>query len=130
MLVNIESPFASHKPWFFQRIYERWLNRRYARACLLDSLRRGEFPIASHLLYTQVLDDGDKEQRSWGIQAGLAWNRYAQLTVVYFDRGISKGMEFGIEHAHEHGRQVIYRSLYGDDFQAQTQMDKVLHDSN
>ena len=34
----------------------------YARACLRDSLLRGEAPIASHLLYTQPvasLDDSD-----------------------------------------------------------------------
>ena len=46
-LVVIETPYS--------RDVEA--NTEYARACLLDSLRRGEAPIASHLLHTQVLDD-------------------------------------------------------------------------
>ena len=42
-------------------------NVRYARACVRDSLLRGEAPIASHLLYTQpgVLRDnvaGEREE--------------------------------------------------------------------
>ena len=41
----------------------------YARACVADCLRRGEAPIASHLLYTQpgVLDDDVPEERAQGI---------------------------------------------------------------
>jgi hypothetical protein len=62
--VILESPFAGD--------VER--NVRYARACVRDSLLRGEAPIASHLLYTQpgVLNDDIEAERQHGIDAGLA----------------------------------------------------------
>lgn len=112
-LVNIESPFASRKPWLIQRIYERWLNRRYLIACMRDSIARGEAPIASHLLYPQVLNDNIPAERDLGIQAGLAWNKHAYATIVYTDRGISPGMKRGIQVAEAAGRRVEYRSLRG-----------------
>lgn len=54
-LVIIESPFAGD--------VEK--NTRYARACVRDSLLRGEAPIASHLLYTQggILNDDVPAER-------------------------------------------------------------------
>ncbi|PJO48905.1 DUF7768 domain-containing protein [Brucella pituitosa] len=86
-------------------------NTAYARACLLDSLRRGEAPIASHLLHTQVLDDMKSDERTLGIEAGLAWYRVATKCVVYTDRGISGGMKMGIDRAGLHGVTVEYRSI-------------------
>jgi hypothetical protein len=49
-------------------------NVKYARACIRDNLVRGEAPIASHLLFTQLdsLDDAILEERQLGINAGLA----------------------------------------------------------
>jgi hypothetical protein len=104
-LVILESPFAGD-------VDE---NIEYARRCVHDSLSRGEAPIASHLLYTQpgVLDDSDPQERQWGIDAGLAWKAVAHASVVYVDRGISKGMEYGIAAAKEAGIPVEIRSLYG-----------------
>lgn len=83
-LVILESPFAG----------EVEENVAYARRCLRDSLERGEAPIASHLLYTQpgVLDDDIREERTLGIDAGLAWRRVAERAVFYVDRGWSRGM--------------------------------------
>jgi len=86
-------------------------NTAYARACLLDSLRLGEAPIASHLLHTRVLDDMQPDERSLGIEAGLAWYRVATKCVVYIDRGISGGMKMGISRAEQHGVAVEYRSI-------------------
>jgi hypothetical protein len=88
-------------------------NVAYARACLRDSLARGESPIASHLLYTQpgVLRDDDKDERRWGIIAGLAWVPVADATVVYTDLGISPGMKFGIARAEALSQPVEYRRL-------------------
>lgn len=85
----------------------------YARACVRDSLSRGEAPIASHLLYTQpgILRDEISEERQWGIDAGLAWSTVAAATVVYTDHGISRGMEYGIENAAKAGRPIEYRKL-------------------
>lgn len=89
-------------------------NVRYARFCLKDCLYRGEAPIASHLLYTQVLDDTVPIERTIGIEAGLALAEKADKTVVYTDYGISKGMQYGIERAKSSGRTVEFRSLYGN----------------
>lgn len=102
-LVILESPYAG----------DLEANITYARACLRDCLLRGEAPIASHLLYTQdgVLDDQKPDERTLGIEAGLAWGRAADATVVYFDRGISHGMEIGMRRAVAEGRSVELRSL-------------------
>jgi hypothetical protein len=102
-LVILESPFAGDVE----------ANKLYARRCMRDSLLRGEAPFASHLLYTQdgVLDDLILEERTRGIEAGLAWGLKADATVVYTDRGISRGMRFGIERAESKGRPVEYRSI-------------------
>ncbi|MEI9428674.1 DUF7768 domain-containing protein [Mesorhizobium sp. Cs1299R1N3] len=102
-LVIIESPFAGHR--------ER--NIAYARRCVRDSLQRGEAPIASHLLYTQegILDDDNPVERALGIDAGLAWRKVAEASVVYTDLGISSGMKYGIAAAEAAGRPVEYRSL-------------------
>ncbi|MGM5087555.1 hypothetical protein E0H64_17810 [Rhizobium leguminosarum bv. viciae] len=104
-LVILESPYAGDVA----------TNEAYARACVRDSLSRGEAPIASHLLYTQpgILNDLDADERAWGINAGLAWGRVAQATVVYIDRGISNGMRYGIDRAVAEGRSVEQRRLGG-----------------
>ena len=100
-LVILESPYAG----------DVGANIEYANACMLDCLNRGEAPFASHMLYTQALDDRIPEQRRLGIKAGLSWGRVADATVVYVDRGISPGMELGIALADVAGRSVEYRSL-------------------
>lgn len=101
--VIIESPYAG----------DIKANVAYARRCVRDSLARGEAPIASHLLYTQptVLRDEVPEERQWGIDAGLAWGAVAEATVVYVDRGISRGMQYGIENAEKAGRPVELRAI-------------------
>jgi hypothetical protein len=102
-LVIIESPFAGQVE----------VNIEYARRCVRDSLSRGEAPIASHLLYTQdgILDDTVPTERQWGIDAGLAWHAAEVTTVVYTDRGISKGMQYGIEAAIAAGNPIEYRTI-------------------
>ena len=102
-LVILESPYAG----------DIEANVTYARACVRDSLSRGEAPIASHLLYTQpgVLRDEVDEERQWGIDAGLAWKKVAHASVVYIDRGVTEGMEYGIAAAHAAGIPVEYRKL-------------------
>jgi hypothetical protein len=107
--VIIESPYRANT-WYLAPL-QRWRNRRYARACLRHSLRLGEAPLASHLLYTQVLTDADAAERDWGIKAGLTWTEQADLCAVYTDRGISNGMQLGAEFARAHAIAVEYRSL-------------------
>ena len=67
--------------------------------------------MASHLLYTQVLDDNNAAQRKLGIEAGLAWSPCSDATVAYVDRGISPGMRLGIERTEREGRPVETRHL-------------------
>jgi hypothetical protein len=102
-IVIIESPYAGD-------VVD---HVRYARAALRDCLLRGEAPFASHLLYTQlgVLDDEVPLERERGMLAGFEFRRVADATVVYTDRGISVGMQRGIDHAMETRMQVEYRSL-------------------
>ena len=49
----IESPFSA------PTIDELVRNIQYAMLAVRDSLSRGEAPYASHLFYTQMLDDND-----------------------------------------------------------------------
>lgn len=102
-LVIIESPYTGDVE----------TNTKYARACVRDSLERGEAPIASHLLYTQpgILNDNIPDERQLGIDAGLAWREVAQASIVYTDHGISRGMEYGIKAAKDAGIPVEYRTL-------------------
>lgn len=101
--VVLESPFAGN--------IEK--NIAYGKKCILDCLRRGEAPIASHLLFTQdgILDDDKPEERKLGIGAGHAWTRVADEVVVYTDLGISNGMREGIDRANKAGVSVIFRTL-------------------
>lgn len=110
--VIVESPYAGN-------FLQRWLNRRYARAALHDCLRRGEAPFASHLLYTQpgVLRDGITNERDLGIRAGFVWGELADCVAVYMDRGVSSGMQKGIDAATRASRPVEYRWLTGKSLQ-------------
>jgi hypothetical protein len=102
-LVILESPFAGN-------VEE---NIEYARRCVKDSLHRGEAPIASHLLYTQpgILDDTIPEERQLGIDAGLAWRAVAEGSVIYIDKGLSRGMEYGVIAAIQAGIPIEVRSI-------------------
>lgn len=102
-LVILESPFSGNES----------LNIHYARAAMKDCLERGEYPFASHLLYTQpgILNDSNEDERTQGIWAGLSWGIHAEKTVVYTDLGTSFGMRLGISNAEANGRPVEYRTL-------------------
>lgn len=99
--VFIESPLAG----------DVRLHMLYARAAVHDALERGEAPFASHLLYTQVLDDETAEERTLGIRAGAAVSARCDVTAVYMDLGISEEMQAGIREATRAGRPVVHRSI-------------------
>lgn len=103
-IVILESPYAGNIA----------RNTAYARLCMYDSLNRGEAPMVSHLLYTQVLNDEVQVEREIGINAGLAWYSVATANVVYIDYGISQGMLYGIGAAKEANIPIIFRSLFDD----------------
>lgn len=101
--VIIESPYAGAID----------SNVAYARKCMLDALKRGEAPMVSHLLYTQVLADLIPGERELGIAAGLAWRDVAH-PIFYVDLGWSKGMnEALLKYVHE-GRSFTVRTLDAD----------------
>lgn len=102
--VTVESPYAGD--------IER--NVAYLKRCLLDSISRGEAPLASHLFYTQFLDDGIPEERATGIDCGLTWAVQAERMVFYRDYGLSKGMQLAWEFAKEHGIPAEIRRIGGN----------------
>jgi hypothetical protein len=104
--VIVESPYAGDVEQ----------NEAYARRALHHSLVvRGEAPFASHLLYTQpgILDDLMPSERQHGIDAGLELAKRADLSAFYVDRGISRGMKYGLASAIANSRPVEVRSLDG-----------------
>lgn len=107
--VDIETPYASDTEEQLR------MNLLYARACVRDSLLRGETPFASHLFYTQpgITDDNILSERDMGINAGkvLIESLPDIVTVVYTNLGISKGMKIGINRAKENKRNIEYRIL-------------------
>ena len=109
--VIIESPLGSTtdgkrcEPEAFDR------NVGYAQRALLDSIRRGEAPFGSHLLYPQVLRDAKPEQRDLGLAMGFAWGAVADLVAVYIDHGITPGMRKGIERAKAAFQRIEYREI-------------------
>lgn len=100
-LVILESPYAG----------DVQANKEYLIRCMRDSLLHGEAPMASHKLYTDVLDDNDPAERAQGIAAGLAWGKAAELSVFYIDRGFSKGMVEGMRNAIKAGRPMQFRMI-------------------
>lgn len=68
-------------------------NTAYAQAAMIDSIRRGEAPFLSHLLYTQVLDDTVGVERCLGFELEWSWAQAAERVVGYIDLGVSRGME-------------------------------------
>jgi hypothetical protein len=101
--VIIESPYAGDVAG----------NLVYARKCMADSLARGEWPIASHLLYTQsgILDDNIPEERARGIAAGQAWGEIADAIIFYIDLGWSPGMEAALQFYVESGKPIEERRI-------------------
>lgn len=110
-LVVIESPFRGIGHSWLHRRVDRYENVRYARACLRDSLMRGEAPFASHLLYPQVLNDDKFPERTRGLLAAMSWVMTCHLLAVYGDRGLSHGMNVAIDRATRTGVPIEYRNL-------------------
>ena len=100
--VVIESPYAGDVP----------ANLGYLTECIADCVKRGESPYASHLMLTGALNDNDPVERERGIKAGFLWRSAAEKTVVYLDRGLSRGMIYGIRDALAKGRPIELRAFW------------------
>lgn len=108
-LVLVESPF-SHPHAAGRQLY-----RAYLELCLLDAIKRNEVPIATHKLYTDCLDDTIPEERELGMAMLRELMAKTDYHVVYFDFGISAGMQWGIEEAIKANKTIEFRSLYDRD---------------
>lgn len=86
-------------------------NVQYARTCLRHVLDEGHAPFASHLLYTQVLDDRVEEHRELGITAGLAHGDNCDERWFFVDKGWSDGMYRAMKHAEAIGQRTRCISL-------------------
>ncbi len=71
-------------------------NKAYLNKCILDCLRRGETPYASHQMLTEALDDAVAEERKKGMGAGFAMHPAIPRSRVYIDEGVSSGMRDGV----------------------------------
>ena len=83
MLVYVESPYAGN-------VAE---NLAYLKLCLIQVITEGHNPYASHLFFTQFLDDNDPVQRKVGITLGNQWRLYCEETHFFVDLGWSAGMQ-------------------------------------
>lgn len=83
--VVIESPYAAPTDEGVAA------NLTYLDRCILDCLRRGETPYASHKMLTTALNDRAPAERALGIQAGLAMRKILAPR-FYIDLGWSSGM--------------------------------------
>lgn len=100
-LVVVESPYRGD--------VDR--NIKYLKRAVSDCLERDEAPFASHLFYTQVLDDDSPEERYKGIFCGYSVAQYARKMCLYVDYGISEGMAEAIEFAQDKGIKIEVRRI-------------------
>jgi len=107
-LAIIESPYA-HKSDF------EWLrNIQYARIACKEETFLQRTAFASHLFYTQYLDDTVAHERKLGIESGF---KIMELTkdvvqVFYVDFGMSKGMIQAVEKGEKLGVQQEFKTLF------------------
>lgn len=104
-IVFIESPYSSKNG----RTVEE--NLEYARACMLDSLNRGEIPVVSHLMWTQVWDDTDPEIRETALMLCKQLRERCGVVAFYTDLGWSNGMIRGESEARTGDVTIHYRKL-------------------
>lgn len=102
-LVIIETPDIEHNQ----------ASLDYTKACMQDSLLRGEAPLAGHLFYPEpsILNDQSPDERELWATSRQAWVNTADLSAVYTDRGISARMEQGITAALRAGVPVTFRNI-------------------
>jgi DNA-directed RNA polymerase subunit RPC12/RpoP len=81
--VAIESPFSGDIEF----------NLKYLDLCILDCVRRGETPYASHRMLTTALDEKNPREHSLGTSVGMAFNCSLDIRAFYVDLGMSSDMQ-------------------------------------
>lgn len=101
----IETPFKSDD------IVLRNENILYTNLVSRVLMKQGTSPLFFHTLYTQHLDDDNKEERSLGLEMSFMHHSHVDKKIVAVDRGISQGMRLGIMDAQSKGIPIEYTSL-------------------
>ena len=98
-LVVIESPYAG----------DVVRNVAFCRNVCRYAVTQGCAPYASHLLFTQFLDDDLTDERAAGIFGGLAWSRHAEEAWFCLREGdeFSRGMQLAWDRHGDEGRTRI-----------------------
>lgn len=84
-------------------------NIEAAVRCCRQVIGEGCMPVASHLLYPQMLDDDDPRERELGLSFGLALLRLCDEVWVYGEP--SPGMKQEITEASRLGKPIQYREV-------------------
>lgn len=95
--VFICSPYAGYQK----------INSENARRYLRFAVDKGAIPFAPHLLYPQIMNDNDPQERHLALFFGLVWLRTCHEVWV-FGSYISSGMASEIDKAKYHGIPVRY----------------------
>lgn len=74
------------------------------------AIKDGCAPFAPHLLYPQMLDDNNMQERDTGIEAGIAFLE-ACHEIWILHCAPTEGMQKEIEHAAKKGLKIVWKSL-------------------
>lgn len=103
----LESPYASPDP------HTKSIYYTYALLAARLLTKHQHNPLASHLYYTQFLDDEITAQRQLGfILARKAFGEVSRSSMVASDFGLSSGMINGINKANASWKPVFYLQLF------------------
>lgn len=110
------------RPWEIRRRLKIYVVSRYAGdieaniaaaiRCCQYVIKIGGMPIASHLLYPQMLNDKDLRQREMGLAFGLELLDLCDEVWVFSDEtGLSTGMRAEEAEAKRRGKPIRYYRL-------------------
>ena len=83
----------------------------YAQRAMLDSIKHMEVPQVPHLLYNQVLEGSDKQERQRYDEMCNCIDVSMPSAVVYYDKGITSNMSKRIKFIKELGKPIEMRSI-------------------
>lgn len=119
----LESPYASPDP------HTKAIYYTYTLLAARLLTKHGHNPLASHLYYTQFLDDEITAQRQLGfILARKAFGEVSRSSMVASDFGLSSGMINGINMANASWKPVFYLQLFPN--KTQQEITKILEPAN
>lgn len=83
-------------------------NVEFAKKCCRQVVEEGKIPVASHLLFTQFLDDKNNKERELGLEFGLSLLEGCD-EVYIFGSTISAGMKKEIDYAKNKRILIVYK---------------------